>query len=141
VALVRAALWIAPVRRWRLRGRTAGRVPVPTPESPPLRDIIWAVASASRFVPGASCLTRAMVAQMMLARFGRTSRLHIGVARARDGRLEAHAWLESGGEVVIGREQWQRFTPLAAPRRDGSAPHTRSDELRHTQSPRRSASG
>ena len=49
--------------------------------------------------------------QTLLGREGYASDLHIGVAKAEDGAFEAHAWLSSGGRVVIGGGV-ERFTPL-----------------------------
>jgi len=53
-----------------------------------------------------------------LKRYDYPSELKIGVMKPVDGRLEAHAWLESGGIVVIGDFQLGRYVPLVAP--DGS---------------------
>jgi Transglutaminase-like superfamily len=77
-------------------------------------DLSWAVAAASRRVPRATCLTQALALQTLLAREGYESDLHIGVARSGDGGLEAHAWLESDGRIVIGGGGVERFTPLAS---------------------------
>jgi hypothetical protein len=72
---------------------------------------IVAVRRASRFVPGATCLTQAIAARTLLARRGHSSTLHLGVAKE-DGELKAHAWLEAGGRVVIGEFEDLHYTPL-----------------------------
>lgn len=38
----------------------------------------------------------------LLSEFGQSANLKIGVAKSLVGKLEAHAWVESGGEIVIG---------------------------------------
>lgn len=76
--------------------------------------VIWAVRTASRVTPWAStCLTRALAAQMMLARLGEETRIQIGVAKDEQGSLKAHAWLESRGRIVIGgKKSPAEFTTL-----------------------------
>jgi hypothetical protein len=76
--------------------------------------VVWAVTVASRYVPGAStCLTQALAAQVLLARRGEVACLRIGVAR-REGRFQAHAWLESQGKVIFGGSELGRYAPLPA---------------------------
>jgi hypothetical protein len=67
-----------------------------------LNRIAWGVQTASRFVPGANCLIRVIAAQYFLAGAGHHSQIRIGVAKDTGGRFLAHAWLISGGLVVIG---------------------------------------
>jgi hypothetical protein len=64
-------------------------------------------------VPGATCLSQALAAQTLFLRQGYPAELHIGVAKNETGQLEAHAWVESEGQVVIGDLQnLSRYTPL-----------------------------
>lgn len=78
-----------------------------------LDSIAWAVTVASHYVPAATCLTQALAARVLLAGRGHSARLCIGVARSESGRLQAHAWVECAGRVVIGgAEAPVRFTPL-----------------------------
>lgn len=63
--------------------------------------IAGAVRSASRLVPGASCLTQALAARVLLEQGEHASRLHIGVSREH-GDFEAHAWVEHDGAIIIG---------------------------------------
>jgi hypothetical protein len=79
--------------------------------------VVWAVDAADRRMPGqATCLTRALTVQAMLARAGNASRLQVGVIRSVEGKLEAHAWVECDGRVLVGGSpsEVERFTPLAA---------------------------
>ena len=52
----------------------------------------------------------------MLARRGFSSRVSIGVTtagpRLTEGNLIAHAWLEFGGQMLLGGPDVGRYTPL-----------------------------
>jgi len=104
VAVARLALTIVPFTRLRassLRIASAGprrskRVG-PTPS-----DVDRAVASSAQFVPGATCLVRALAAQWILHRSGRRAALRIGVARSGHGTIDAHAWVECDDGSLVG---------------------------------------
>lgn len=112
IGIVRLGLWLVPfdtLRRWVERTAreraTAGRASE--------EQIVWAVARASHYVPGAhSCLPRALAAHVLLRREGHPSDLRIGVALDEHKKLQAHAWVESRGKVVIGDTDLTRYTPL-----------------------------
>ena len=53
-------------------------------------------------MPAATCLTQALVTKLWLARTGHHATVRIGVARSDGGELQAHAWVENSGTVVIG---------------------------------------
>ena len=133
VAVVRVCLWLLPFRSVqrltdRLMRGACSRSLTST------ERVAWAVRTSSRHIPRASCLTQAMAAQVMLARRGIPSQLRIGVAKSEAGRLEAHAWVESDGNVVIGGlPDLARYTPLAASQGSelvGRALHVKSSRLR-----------
>lgn len=64
-------------------------------------QIGWAINKAAAFFPGgASCLPRALAAQWLLAQNGHDARLCVGVTK--DEKFEAHAWVVSSGEIVVG---------------------------------------
>jgi hypothetical protein len=72
-----------------------------------------AVTVAARNVPwNAVCLPQAMAAKAMLARRGQGSALHLGASRDDGGGLTAHAWLEVGGEIVVGETGVADMAPL-----------------------------
>lgn len=104
LGLVRLGLWFLPYRIQKPLFFS----PKPDSPGPPLaatifpEQIAWAVKTASHYVPKASCLPQALVAKMLLARAGQPADLHLGVAKGQDGKFEAHAWVESAGQVVIG---------------------------------------
>lgn len=77
----------------------------------------WRVASAvssmARMVPGASCLTQALAMYAILAFRGYASEIRIGVKRG-GGSIAAHAWLLSGGKLVLGGspQEIAEYVPL-----------------------------
>ena len=78
----------------------------------PLGQLLWAVQATARPNPLTTCLSEALTAQVLLHRHGYPARVRIGVAKAQDGRLEAHAWLESGDQLVLGARGYERYSPL-----------------------------
>ena len=78
------------------------------------REVRRAVTAAARNVPwNAVCLPQAMAAKAMLSRRQCSSTFHLGAGFDPSGKLIAHAWLTSGGEVVIGADGMPEVTPLA----------------------------
>jgi hypothetical protein len=68
-----------------------------------LERVRWAIAAAAQRVPWRSdCLLQVMAADRLLRREGGDGEFHLGVAKAHDGSLRAHAWLTCGGMVVAG---------------------------------------
>jgi hypothetical protein len=98
LAALRVALALLPFRRvlFMFGGRDL-RQPV---YSCTPRQVVRAVQLASRYMPGATCLTQAMTTQILLRRRGHSSCLHVGVAVRQ--KFEAHAWVEFEGEAAIG---------------------------------------
>lgn len=64
--------------------------------------VVWAVRVASRYVRGVRCLAQALATQVLLEQRGYPADLRIGFTRSKYGQMSAHAWVESGGRVVIG---------------------------------------
>jgi hypothetical protein len=115
VAFIRVALWTRPfvvvrrfANRWRRQTSRRGHPGDPGPEA-----LVRAVRRVARFVPGASCLTQALAAEVLLRRAGYSPRLRIGCRRDEAGELSAHAWVELMGQV-LGNGEAERFTPLPA---------------------------
>jgi hypothetical protein len=111
VAVIRLGLWLLPFDL--LRRRLERPVRLAARPLPPER-VAWCVEVAGRYVPGATCLAQALAARLLLRQHGCDPELRIGVARGASGALEAHAWVEIGGRVVVGgpAEAVQRFTIL-----------------------------
>ena len=74
----------------------------------------YCVELASRLHPlHATCLKKALVLYALLARRGFEVQLVIGAAR--DGRrLDAHAWLEHQGRIILGAPTPGRYSTLCA---------------------------
>ena len=116
--LASAFLAIAWVRihlavfRFRVgHGYTLSRKVSQTPGRSPER-IAWSVDLASRHLGNATCLVRAMTTQLLLARHGFPSQVHIGVAAGAD--FSAHAWVDCGGQILIGGPEASLYRPLLA---------------------------
>lgn len=110
---IRLGLWLLP---FPILQRLLTKM-TQTQESPtqiPLARVVWAVTVVSRYMPGeVKCLARALATQILLARHGYQAQLRIGVAKGERGQLEAHAWVESQGKIVIGGiKNLGRYTPL-----------------------------
>lgn len=60
----------------------------------------WAVRTAGRIVPGATCLTQALALSHLLSRSGYASIVQIGVTNE-DGQFTAHAWVECDGAPLL----------------------------------------
>ena len=87
--------------------------PIPRP-GPSVERLGRLVDLATRAVPfPVTCLGKALVVGWLLARAGVVLRLRFGVAR-RAGHLEAHAWLESGGEPIFGLDACDAYVPLGS---------------------------
>jgi Transglutaminase-like superfamily len=115
-AAVRLGLWLLPFRALqRLLSQTIrGPVHARNDHQTSSESIAWAVCAASRYVPQATCLTQAITTQVLLTLHGHVAHLRIGVAKNKNGTLEAHAWVESQGRVVFGGADLSRYTPLLA---------------------------
>ena len=74
--------------------------------------LLWAVGTASRYVPKATCLAQALTAHLFLKQSRQQASLHIGVKGSEEGRINAHAWVESRGKVIIGGPNPGDFTSL-----------------------------
>lgn len=80
------------------------------------------VTVSQRLFPDRPCLVQALAARWLLARRGIASDLHIGVLKS-NGALEAHAWLERNGQVLVGGAASPTvFHPLFGPRAASAEP-------------------
>lgn len=100
--LCRLALWFLPFRqvtRWVDRGELPPSTKANTEAKP--RQLVRAIRISSRFVPHATCLVKALAGARLFAEQGQRVRVVIGARKCAEV-LQAHAWLESGGRVVLG---------------------------------------
>ena len=106
VGMARTALFVLSTdtaRRWQ-----------PTPPLAPRIARADGVGGtvASRYLPGATCLTQALAAQALLTQSGFPSQVEIGVARDDRRRLQAHAWVVCHGQVVLGGQQPNHYNSI-----------------------------
>ncbi|KOP22751.1 hypothetical protein AMR41_30245 [Hapalosiphon sp. MRB220] len=114
LAAMRLGLWLLPFRTLlKLLARISQPVH-PQPANPvSIHKIVWAVNIASRYMLGVKCLARALTTQFLMNRYSHPCQLRIGVAKDKTGILEAHAWIEHQGKIVIGNlSDLSRFIPL-----------------------------
>ena len=64
--------------------------------------IARAVAAVGSRIRGTTCLVEALAVDTMLRRRGYASALKVGVRRGAVMSIDAHAWVECSGAVVIG---------------------------------------
>jgi hypothetical protein len=82
--------------------------------SPSSERITWAISAVGGRIPFLSrCLVQAVATKILLTRCGYPALVRIGVTRGETGQLEAHAWVESQGAIVMGSPAADRFVPLA----------------------------
>ena len=101
----------------RIADKPAGKAPIESASGTPAR-IAWALGALARRLPGRNtCLVQALAAHAMLRRRGYASELRIGVAgKDPAGGIQAHAWVECEGRVVIGGiEDLGTYAVLSAP--------------------------
>jgi hypothetical protein len=77
-------------------------------------QLVWSVTVVSRYIPKATCLAQALTTQLLLQQAGYQACLHIGVTEAEEGRIEAHAWVESQGRILSGGSNISKYTLLLA---------------------------
>ena len=107
LAMVRIGLLLFPIARLRAWATRRGT------GTSTIGRLVWSVGTASRALPGTTCLATAFTLQRLLSREGHASELHIGVAREPRG-LTAHAWLTCDGQILVGEEHQEGYTPLVA---------------------------
>jgi hypothetical protein len=114
LCVVRLCLWIVPFRWLRAAVRRVPPPPDGKPDPTPgeAERTAQAIESAARSVPGATCLTQALAAEILLRRAGHPAAIHVGVAKTSSGELAAHAWIEAYGRVLLGDHELDHFTPL-----------------------------
>jgi Transglutaminase-like superfamily len=117
VGAIRLALWVLPFRVVRRAvQRWPGRVRDPATTEP--AKVASSVERAGQMIPAATCLTRALAAQVLMRRRGIETELRLGVRRGPGGWMEAHAWIEHEGRILVGAHGVPTFSPLEAGARD-----------------------
>jgi len=100
LAAAAAGVRLLPFRLWR--GWLGSRAGISV-SAEQVREATWAIVAVAPAIPEATCLAQALAAAWWLHDLGYGSELRLGVARAGE-EFRAHAWLESGGQILIGGE-------------------------------------
>jgi hypothetical protein len=96
-------------------------------QRPSARNIARSIKIASRYLPKATCLPQALAAQFLLTQNSYPADLQIGVAKNKDGLLEAHAWVRYESEILIGRVQdLNRLVALSSTKREDLEDYARA---------------
>lgn len=114
---------------WVLKHRGVAALAKRRPVRPSIRDadaaraVSAAVDAAFGMIPiSPTCLRRSMVLARELWRLGLEATTHVGVRR-NDERIEAHAWVQVGDEVVNDDpDVTDRYTQLLEARWDALVP-------------------
>jgi len=116
----RVTLWLLPLQVARRLLARVVRWPAPGAITP--ERIGWAIGAARRMVPRATCLPQALACEALLVSAGHPAELRIGVIKSGKRKLlEAHAWVESEGRIVVGDlpqglTEYTFMPPLPGPR-------------------------
>ncbi|MCW5960595.1 MAG: lasso peptide biosynthesis B2 protein [Pyrinomonadaceae bacterium] len=115
VGLVRTGLWLAPSRLVHkliaALGNPNNELIYPKPDE--IAAIVRWVRIAGKRIPRASCLTQAIAVLILFRLRRRFADLKFGVAKTGPADLEAHAWLEVNGKVILGKVPGHgRYFPL-----------------------------
>jgi Transglutaminase-like superfamily len=115
---IRLGLWLLPFGKLQ---KILVKISSSRKVSPGLqiKQIITAVNRSSYYSPGnVKCLARALTTEFLLTKYGYCPLLRIGVAKGEQGTLEAHAWVEEQGKIVIGYLQdLDKFTVFSSLKR------------------------
>ena len=105
MSLVRLGLLLLPFRRLQnlvLNSRKLTWLAF-TPAQVTVNRIAQSVARSGRYQPGKPmCLARALTAAILMNIYGFPHQIQIGVAKSENGKIEAHAWVKSGGRTIVG---------------------------------------
>lgn len=96
--------------------RQLAKRPLPVADSAVVDEralrIGWVIRSASNHLPWeCSCLIQALAARTLLRRRKFGCVLHIGVLKGED-KLESHAWLSCGDQILTGAKGHERFVEM-----------------------------
>jgi len=99
---IRLGLWLLPFGKLQqILGRISSSPKLA--QELQIKQIVIAVDRSSKYSPGnVLCLARALTTEALLTRYGYSPLLKIGVAKGKQGKLEAHAWVEEQEKVIIG---------------------------------------
>ena len=102
---IRLGLLLLPFRQLQdliLKAHRLKFLAVIAPEAS-IGAIALAVHRSGKYSPGeVKCLAKALTTAVLMSIYDFPHQIKIGVAKGEDNRLEAHAWVEWEGKVVVG---------------------------------------
>lgn len=110
MGIIRILLWILPFRKMQNIIKKLGNWKIGANKKETISQLSWGVEVTSKFIPQATCLVKALTAQILFIRSDHPSKLKIGVNKDEFEGLEAHAWLEVEDQIVIGQSQKEYHT-------------------------------
>lgn len=112
--MVRVRLWIYTYHKTKrlCERQTALKLHASYSNQIDRNKILKLVNTVSRFVPKATCLTKALVAHTILKQFDFESRLFVGIKKNDDSSFEAHAWLQDDRSIIFGGDFSASFKPI-----------------------------
>ena len=104
IAAVLRGVGAVKLRSYRSLRRRISTVPPLTAEPGALsmERMLQIISAVARRIPGTTCLSNAIAARDLLARYGYACTLRIGVTLEETGGFLAHSWLEVDGKSVFG---------------------------------------
>ncbi len=110
---IKLGLWLLPFQTLRRILKIIGKPAAELQEAEKtfVDKAVWAVLVATRYIPGIKCLAQALAIQVLLVQRGYPAYLRIGVIKG-EGKLSAHAWVETEGQVVGGLANPSRYALL-----------------------------
>ena len=108
-----ARLWLAKSPFPELAARLSADEGTEEADPEVLRRVGYAVSAAGGNVPWRSdCFPQAIAAHKLLKKYGYASTIHLGVDKAGDDELLAHAWLSCGEIIVTGGSEAHRYAEI-----------------------------
>ena len=103
--LIRLGLFMLPFRQLQDLISQASRLKVLArlSSNTTISAIVLSVNRSSKYSPGnVKCLARALTTAVLMSIYSFPYKVNIGVAKDKDNNLEAHAWVESQGNAIVG---------------------------------------
>lgn len=108
VTIIRIMVWVFPFTFVQKSAKKMANSISRKDQNPntriPIYQIKFMITMAASFVPRATCLVQALAGYILFSKYSYTTQIKIGVLNE-EGVFEAHAWLEHGGNVVLGESE------------------------------------
>ena len=118
ISMIRLGLYILPFQRLQsliLKAEGLKFFASVVPDAT-VRAIALSVERSARYSMGnPMCLAKALTTVVLMSIYDYPYQINIGVAKGKSDNLEAHAWVESEGRVIVGYlPDLSRYVPMSA---------------------------